>query len=218
MPPHATPPANPHPVPTGERAARKHQAIVRAAREVFIREGFDAGMDRIAAEAEVSKVTVYNHFGSKENLFSAVIGEALDTALRETRGIIDAHLGDSDDVRTDLLRACRAWVAGLADPQIVALRALVTGELRRFPALGTTWYEQGPARLHAAIGAALGRLTERGRLTIDDTELAAIQLSRLVLSPHQIYGAYGKAPDAELAERLITGGVDMFLSYYRANA
>ncbi|MEV2273523.1 TetR/AcrR family transcriptional regulator [Nonomuraea africana] len=67
-------------VPTGERAARKRLAIIRAARTAFARDGFTVGMDTIAAEAGVSKVTVYNHFGSKETLFPAVIGDALEEA------------------------------------------------------------------------------------------------------------------------------------------
>ncbi|MGO4430642.1 TetR/AcrR family transcriptional regulator, partial [Streptomyces sp. MCAF7] len=46
--------------PSGPRAELKRQAIVRAARELFLREGFGVGMDTIAAEAGVSKVTVYN--------------------------------------------------------------------------------------------------------------------------------------------------------------
>ncbi|MFJ5138511.1 TetR/AcrR family transcriptional regulator [Streptomyces sp. NPDC088707] len=69
------------PAPTGPRAARKRQAIVRAARDLFLREGFGVGMDAIAAEAGVSKVTVYNHFGSKEALFTAVVAGGLDEPL-----------------------------------------------------------------------------------------------------------------------------------------
>ena len=45
----------------GERAAQKRRAILAAARTVFMREGFGAGLDVIAAEADVSKVTIYNH-------------------------------------------------------------------------------------------------------------------------------------------------------------
>ncbi|MFC8392877.1 TetR/AcrR family transcriptional regulator [Streptomyces sp. NPDC057238] len=46
---------------------------MRAARESFLREGFGVGMDAIATTAGLSEVTVYNHFGSKEALLTAVI-------------------------------------------------------------------------------------------------------------------------------------------------
>lgn len=69
------------PRPAGPRAEAKRRAIVTAAREAFLRDGFGVGMDTIAAGAGVSKVTVYNHFGSKEALFTAVVAGALDEPL-----------------------------------------------------------------------------------------------------------------------------------------
>jgi TetR/AcrR family transcriptional regulator, mexJK operon transcriptional repressor len=205
-------------IPTGERAERKRSAIVHAAREVFLREGFDASMDLIAAQAGVSKVTIYNHFRDKETLFTAVIGQALDDALGAALGMVESRLGASAQVREDLLEVCRAWVGGLADPRVLALRNLVAGELRRFPELGDFWQERGPRRFHATIGHALRALMGHGELDIPDVELAVLQLSGLVLSPHLVYGMYGEPPEHGLAERLIVSGVDMFLGYYRPSA
>jgi TetR/AcrR family transcriptional repressor of mexJK operon len=96
--------------PSGPRAELKRQAIVRAARELFLREGFGVGMDTIAAEAGVSKVTVYNHFGSKGALFTAVITDALDEPLaRESSAALEG-LADAEDLRTALVAAARTWV------------------------------------------------------------------------------------------------------------
>jgi hypothetical protein len=58
-------------------------------------------------------------------------------------------------------------------------------------------------------------LVERRQLTIDDVDLAVLQLSGLVVSPNLVYGAYGSPLGGELADRLITAGVDMFLDHYR---
>lgn len=201
-------------VPAGDRAQRKREAIVRAASAAFLRDGYDAGMDAIAAEAGVSKVTVYNHFGCKEELFTAIVGDILDRALAASTALIEARLGASDDVRADLTAICRAWVAGHATPEVLALHSVVVGSTRRFPDLGRTWQELGPDRFHTLVRAALQELVDRGRLAIDDVPLAAIQLSGLVLLPHIAYGAAGSAPDADLTDRLITGGVDMFLARY----
>ena len=53
---------------------RKRAAIVDAAIEEFLASGYDAtSMDRIAARADVSKRTVYNHFPGKETLFAAIL-------------------------------------------------------------------------------------------------------------------------------------------------
>ncbi|MDB6048772.1 MAG: TetR family transcriptional regulator [Pseudomonas sp.] len=53
---------------------RKREAIVQAAIAEFRVNGFEVtSMDKIAALAEVSKRTVYNHFPSKEELFSEIL-------------------------------------------------------------------------------------------------------------------------------------------------
>jgi AcrR family transcriptional regulator len=206
------------PAPSGARAARKRKAIVEAARRVFLREGFSVGMDLLAAEARVSKATVYNHFSNKENLFNSVIGQTLDEALSASESLILTRLAESDDVRTDLVAACHAWVKGLATPEVLALRDVLAGERHRFPGLGRVWQERGPARQHAALTHALVRLTERALLRIPDMELAVLQLSGLVLSPHLVYASHGTDMSESLADRLIESGVDMFLAYYGTEA
>lgn len=60
---------------------RKRVAVVSAAIEEFLAAGFDAtSMDRIAARANVSKRTVYNHFPSKEALFAEILRQLWDAS------------------------------------------------------------------------------------------------------------------------------------------
>jgi TetR/AcrR family transcriptional repressor of mexJK operon len=63
----------------GSRAGlsdRKREAILKGGKSVFLKHGFGgASMDEVAAAAGVSKMTVYRHFGSKEDLFAGVITE-----------------------------------------------------------------------------------------------------------------------------------------------
>lgn len=200
--------------PSGLRAERKRQAIVAAARELFTREGFDAGMDQIAAEAGVSKVTVYNHFGSKQELFTEVVGQAMDAA-HTTMEQVRTGLADTGDVRQALLRTARAMVAAATDPSRLALRNLVTGELRRFPELGEAYRRRGPAQSAAALAEVFGDLCARGQLDIADVELAVIQFFGLTLYPHLIVGSVGAGLDQELTDRLIEDGVEVFLMRYR---
>ena len=70
--PPATAPAKPagpgRPKDPGKRAA-----ILDAAKRMFVSHGFErVSMDQIAAEAGVSKLTVYSHFGDKDRLFARV--------------------------------------------------------------------------------------------------------------------------------------------------
>ncbi|MGY0055647.1 TetR/AcrR family transcriptional regulator [Streptomyces sp. LZ34] len=201
--------------PSGPRAEAKRQAIVKTARELFLREGFDVSVDLIAAEAGVSKVTVYNHFGSKEALFIGVIKDSLDAPLGDDLVTAIDRLADSDDLREALVTMARAWVNGIsADPDIVALRNMVARELHRFPELGTAWHQSGPERHHPAVAAALRRLDEEGRLDIPDIEVAILQLYSLLVFPYLVFSVYGADIDEGLTDRLITSGVDMFLGHY----
>ncbi|WP_030040457.1 TetR/AcrR family transcriptional regulator, partial [Streptomyces resistomycificus] len=53
------------------RSARKRQAILEAATEVFLNKGYlGTSMDEVAALASVSKQTVYKNFTDKQRLFT----------------------------------------------------------------------------------------------------------------------------------------------------
>ncbi|MFF4419916.1 TetR/AcrR family transcriptional regulator [Streptomyces sp. NPDC001549] len=202
-------------VPTGDRAARKRLAIVRAARTAFVRDGFKVGMDTIAAEAGVSKVTVYNHFGNKDALFLAVIGDALEEALGAAVEGTAARLQDIDDLRTALVWTAEAWVKGMIRPDVMALRHLVVNETIRFPELGLAWKRSGPDRVRPALLDTFERLIAEGRLDMPDVEVAIIQFYSLVLYPHLIHSAYGVGLPQETTAALSETGVDMFLTYYK---
>ena len=77
-----TPPSAKHskaaaPKPSGPGRPKdlgKRSSILEAAKRLFSMEGFaGVSMDQIAAEAGVSKLTVYSHFGDKEALFFAAV-------------------------------------------------------------------------------------------------------------------------------------------------
>ncbi|MCL2729095.1 MAG: TetR/AcrR family transcriptional regulator [Actinomycetia bacterium] len=201
--------------PSGPRAERKRQAILAAARALFLRDGFDASVDQIAAEAGVSKVTVYNHFGTKQALFVEIVKAGLDAPLGDTLlGAVD-RLGDGGDLRSAMTEAARAWVREIrSDPDVLALRTLMAREAHRVPELEQAWRRGGPSLHHPAARDALAKLTASGRLAIPDPEVAILQLYSLLVFPHLVFHAYGTGVDDALADRLITSGVDMFLSYY----
>lgn len=78
----------------------KRKSILTGASNVFRQEGYDgASMDRIAEAAGVSKRTVYNHFGSKETLFEAVIGELAQMAIELKRVVWNPERPLEDQLR-----------------------------------------------------------------------------------------------------------------------
>ena len=72
-------------------------AILREAALLFAARGFDAVSVREVVEAAgVSKPALYYHFGSKEGLASALIGEFLESATRMRRGVFAQTTGVRD--------------------------------------------------------------------------------------------------------------------------
>lgn len=206
------------PRPTGQRAERKRRAIVAAAREIFIKHGYDAGIDLIAGAAGVSKVTIYNHFGSKEQLFTEVIGEAFDQAVGDAGEQALAGLKSAGDLRDALTAAARTWVAGITGPEVTDLRLLIIGEARRFPELARNWLQRSPQRFAPVIAAALRDRSGHGDLDVPDPDLAVIQFYALTVYPHIVRSMFGVRLDPRVTDDLLASGIDMFLHYYAAPA
>jgi TetR/AcrR family transcriptional repressor of mexJK operon len=199
------------------RSIRKRRAIVEAATDVFLRNGYrGTSMDEIAARAAVSKQTVYKHFADKESLFSAIVKAAVDTAGDPVLGDATA-LADSDDLATDLRALARRQLEQVVQQQLMRLRRLVIGEANRFPELGRAFYERGAGRSTAALATAFERLTARGLLKGHDPELAAAHFNWLVMSAPvnraMLLGDDG-IPNAAELDRYADGGVRAFLAAY----
>ena len=199
------------------RTERKRQAILDAARTIFLAKGYGgASMDEVAARAAVSKQTVYKQFSDKRSLFTAIISSDIDGAEASTHDAVDA-LGSSTDVGGDLRRFARRHVADVTQPHLVRLRRIIIAEADRFPELARAWYANGPERAHAALAEQFGRLHDRGLLRVDDPLLAAQHFNWLVLSI-PLNQAMFAASEAELApadlDRWADEGVRVFLAAY----
>ncbi|MBB5084859.1 TetR/AcrR family transcriptional regulator [Nonomuraea endophytica] len=164
------------------RTARKHRAIVDAARTLFLRNGYaGTSMDEIAAMAEVSKQTVYKHFADKQRLFTELI--TLDISQIEVEvHPLEAAMPGTDDLERDLREYARMHLAVVMQPHLLRMRRVLIGEADRFPDLARAWYENGPVRSSALFAGWFEALGRRGLLDVPDPLLAAQHFNWLVLS------------------------------------
>ena len=164
------------------RKQQKRRTILEAALAEFLESGFlGAGMDRVAARAGASKVTVYAHFADKQALFEAVCAEAIADAERAGSERVEALAGSADLPR-DLAAFAREHIAAVTAPHLVRLRRMIIGEAQRFPGLARAWHRAAPERGHATLARVIIRLTERGLVRAPDPLLAAQHLNYLILS------------------------------------
>lgn len=96
----ATPGTGKAPAQTRISSAERREAILKAARAVFIRQGFSGARTKdIAAEAGINEALIYRHFQSKNELFDSAVIEPLERWMSNYRHLGEAipHATRSDD-------------------------------------------------------------------------------------------------------------------------
>ena len=143
-----------------ERTQAKRQQIRAGAQRLFLKLGYErTSMDAIAAEARVSKQTLYRYYQTKDALFIDILRQlTVGSFLRESPAITD---GTPLASRTALEAALVAFVTSASDyllsPTYVSLLRVLIAEAPRFPELA----EQMRQTLVAQGSAALSRLLTR---------------------------------------------------------
>ncbi|WP_085578250.1 MULTISPECIES: TetR/AcrR family transcriptional regulator [unclassified Pseudomonas] len=192
---------------------RKREAIIQAAIAEFRANGFDVtSMDKIAATAGVSKRTVYNHFPSKEELFTEILNQlwARISAEQTTPYSADQPL------REQLRERVMAKVQLMADENFLTLARVV---------IATTIHSPERAQnMVARLGEREEGLTSwiraaqaDGRLKPADPEFASQQIQGLIKAfgfwPQMSMGRAALNPDMQ--HTVVEAALDMFLARYQ---
>lgn len=205
---------------TGKRLAHrpvdqaKQEAILAAARAEFFEYGFEsASIERIAAAANVSKVTIYNHYQNKENLFSAMVGRE----CRTMRGNLPEISDDEISLRAELLNFAQSMMEFLSSPDIIRFDRRMAAEVERYPEMGERFLNAGPRLMQNMLTDMLAGEMDRGRLANADPKEAASHLYGIVKGFADVEWRFS---DPEKAAKSVTKGslataVDRFLRAYR---
>ena len=207
--------------PLLDRSARKRAAILAAGQALFLGNGYQGtSMDQVAASAEVSKQTVYKHFGDKHELLLAIVDDALESSVAPFVDRI-AALADTADLEADLTALGGDYLRAVLRDPVVQLRRLIVGEANRLPELAGLYYERAPARTLAAYAACLGRLHDRGLLDVREPDVAAEHFAFLVVGRciDQALFHGGSTVLAGLdVDRHVAAAVKVFLAAYGSTA
>jgi TetR/AcrR family transcriptional repressor of mexJK operon len=193
---------------------RKHAAIAGAALVLFARDGYErTSVDAIAAEAGVSKRTVYSHYGDKETLFLLVLRETYDTMRERIGDIVDRNLRDVGEVRPALTVCIREIVRTITRaPERATLIRLVISEAPHFPVILDMWHSRSIVPL---IAEPLAKMAAAGMLDTDDPAQAAEHLNALTIGQVSNKSMMGTIQLSESeTDRIITSGIAVFLRAY----
>lgn len=148
--------------PPKELEGEVDDRIMAAAREIFLRRGFEgASIDEIAVAARAGKPTIYARFGDKRALFKAVVTG--DVVSRITRfGSEWKPSGDTIEER--LVRLGDALLHWTLENERMALMRLAVAEAQRFPDLASN-VSRTARRLSTEVAARfLGEMAQSGEL------------------------------------------------------
>ncbi len=175
--------------------------------------GFDAtSMDRVAASAGVSKRTVYNHFPSKDLLFTEILQHLWQRSVAEIELVYRAD----QPLREQLLELVRQKLRLLGDPVFIDLSRVAITEVIRSPERARDLVARLGSK-EEGIGTWLRAAAHDGRLRIADPAFASQQLQGLVKGfAFWPQVAMGQAPlSAQEQQRVAESAVDLFLDHYR---
>lgn len=194
----------------------KRAAILEAAKALFIRNAFaGTSMDAVASEAGVSKLTVYSHFGDKDNLFREVIRSRIQDLLPASTYEFDP----AADIEETLLGIALVHTRLDCHKESVGtLRAILSDCRQGNPRYGRLLWEEGPMRSQRLMQGLLQRAVGAGMLQIDDVKCASKQFFALIKGDLMLRSMFGCVDCveayAEEIESTAEAGVSTFIRAY----
>lgn len=164
------------------RSALKRAQIIEAARRRFLRQGYTAaGLDDIASDAGVSKVTIYKHFGSKQALFIAVMDDVIENLSKG--GLPTRSYADAEDVVAALAALGSEILRTVMNPDVTGLRRVLIAEQPRHPQLAERWSTATTATTERELAELFSTWMQRGVLPDDDPYELAREFLWMLIGP-----------------------------------
>lgn len=195
---------------------RKIKDIMEAARSEFFDVGFaTASIESIAAKANVSKVTIYNHYGDKENLF----GEMLKSHVGRIRNNFEIANLEHKSLYEILTGAGLDMLDFLTQDKMIQFERMLGAEVKRDPKIGSFFLENGPRYLLNSLANLLIASIEKGEIQSDDVQYSAEMLPSLVMGRMDMMMRYGWEPKLTTAAKKerVKKAVDSWMKIHQVN-
>jgi len=199
------------------RDPERYRRILEAARKHFYEHGLErASLDSIAAEAGVSKMTIYSNFGSKEGLFEAVVRDRTEYVVG---GVAGVEKLDPNQPRKALLAIGERFLALAREDDAPGKFRSVYGAAGAQPEACRAFYREGPERLNGELAAYLRRADAAGTLKVRNPLQAATLYLSMFLGDGHIRGLLMlDMPGAREDRALLRETVRVFMAAYGAGA
>ena len=192
--------------PTRAQIKEIKESIFASAMVEFSERGFHgASIANIAARSGVSRMTVYKHFESKEQLLEKLSDHSSDRLLHRLAAAID----ETQPCWSVLMDVGRCFYIDGQHFDSRAISRIMVMEADRFPEIGRRGIELRRKALKP-LTDYLARQAFEGTITIEDPERAAIQFLNLTTSSIDFLFS-AEMPSDEEREKYLAAAVKTFL-------
>ena len=186
--------------------------ILNAGLDLFAKKGFTGATTReISANAGVNEVTLFRHFGSKTELYAAVIAEHSPIVDIGRDFSFDANVPIDELVKDN---ASSVLSALRANRQVLMM---LMGDAWRVSKARSVVSQTGAEEGVAIVKDLVETLIDAGKIRKVDSDIAARALAGMIQSyflTHDLMA--GKKPNQEEDDKMLEGFVDVFLNGIRA--
>ncbi len=176
-----------------QKMAETRKKLIEVARRAFAEYGYaDTSMDKLTAEAGLTRGALYHHFGDKRGLFAAVVDQ-IDSQMAE---YAQQHLEQPDDLWEGLLLEGQTYIQNALNPEFQRI------VLRDGPAvLGDPAHWPSQNRCLQSTRRCVEQLLAMDRIKIVDPEAAAVLLNGAAMNA-ALWVASSEYPEQVLPEAL----------------
>ena len=176
-----------------QKMAETRKKLIEVARRAFAEYGYaDTSMDKLTAEAGLTRGALYHHFGDKRGLFAAVVDQ-IDSQMAE---YAQQHLEQPDDLWEGLLLEGQTYIQNALNPEFQRI------VLRDGPAvLGDPAHWPSQNRCLQSTRRCVEQLLATDRIKIVDSEAAAVLLNGAAMNA-ALWVASSEYPEQALPEAL----------------
>ncbi|MEI1679607.1 TetR/AcrR family transcriptional regulator [Acinetobacter baumannii] len=176
-----------------QKMAETRKKLIEVARRAFAEYGYaDTSMDKLTAEAGLTRGALYHHFGDKRGLFAAVVDQ-IDSQMAE---YAQQHREQLDDLWEGLLVEGQTYIQNALNPEFQRI------VLRDGPAvLGDPAHWPSQNRCLQSTRECVEQLLTAKRIKIVDPEAAAVLLNGAAMNA-ALWVASSEYPEQVLPEAL----------------
>ncbi|TXJ08269.1 MAG: TetR/AcrR family transcriptional regulator [Acinetobacter sp.] len=192
---------------------KKRQAILQAAKDLFLELGYDgSSMDAIAQKAGVSKLTVYNHFNDKAQLFGAAIEMVCEQRL--PRQLYEVN--SDSDIEQVLQQLGEAFLNMVYSAEAMKLSHLMSSMVPSNIELVHLFYHAGPERTRHHMLSMFQKIQELALLKMDNVQMCSNVFLGFLTDTHydRVIWQIFPVPTATEIQDIVAQRVGLFLKLY----